>query len=278
MKLARCAFDGDVWWGSVDGEAIRLLASADSIPVGAWTIGALEARASNPVSVLALDDVVLLSPVSNPSKIICVGLNYRDHAVEAGMAIPDTPLVFAKFPSAVVGPGRPIVLPEDSEQVDWEVELAVVIGSPARHVPESEALRVIAGYTVSNDVSARDLQLSDGQFVRAKSYDTFCPVGPWLVTVDELGTADDLEIGLRLNGETLQRSRTSQLVFGIAEIIEFCSRVATLNPGDLILTGTPHGTGFGLKPQRFLGPGDEITAWVEGIGELTNPVIGPDGA
>lgn len=278
MKLARCAFDGDVWWGSVDGEAIRLLASADSIPVGAWTIGALEARASNPVSVVALDDVVLLSPVSNPSKIICVGLNYRDHAVEAGMAIPDTPLVFAKFPSAVVGPGRPIVLPADSKQVDWEVELAVVIGSPARHVPESEALRVIAGYTVSNDVSARDLQLSDGQFVRAKSYDTFCPVGPWLVTVDELGTADDLEIGLRLNGETLQRSRTSQLVFGIAAIIEFCSRVATLNPGDLILTGTPHGTGFGLKPQRFLGPGDEITAWVEGIGELTNPVIGPDGA
>jgi 5-carboxymethyl-2-hydroxymuconate isomerase len=203
-----------------------------------------------------------------------VGLNYRDHAAEAGMAIPDTPLVFAKFPSSLTGPGAAIVLPDDSSQIDWEVELAVVIGSPARHVSEERALDVIAGYTVANDVSARDLQKSDGQFVRAKSYDTFCPVGPWLVTVDELGAADDLEIGLRLNGETLQHSRTSQLVFGVAEIIAFCSRVATLNPGDLILTGTPHGTGFGLDPQRFLSPGDEITAWVEGIGELTNRVVG----
>jgi 2-keto-4-pentenoate hydratase/2-oxohepta-3-ene-1,7-dioic acid hydratase in catechol pathway len=274
MKLARCAYDGDVWWGAVDDGRISLLAATGQIPIGSWSDGALAARASNPAAVVSLDDVSLLHPVADPSKIICVGLNYRDHAAEAGMAIPDTPLVFAKFPSSLTGPGAAIVLPDDSSQIDWEVELAVVIGSPARHVSEESALDVIAGYTVANDVSARDLQRSDGQFVRAKSYDTFCPVGPWLVTVDELGAADDLEIGLRLNGETLQRSRTSQLVFGVAEIIAFCSRVATLNPGDLILTGTPHGTGFGLDPQRFLSPGDEITAWVEGIGELTNRVVG----
>jgi 2-keto-4-pentenoate hydratase/2-oxohepta-3-ene-1,7-dioic acid hydratase in catechol pathway len=274
MKLARCAYDGDVWWGAVDDGRISLLAATGQIPIGSWSDGALAARASNPAAVVSLDDVSLLHPVADPSKIICVGLNYRDHAAEAGMAIPDTPLVFAKFPSSLTGPGAAIVLPDDSSQIDWEVELAVVIGSPARHVSEERALDVIAGYTVANDVSARDLQKSDGQFVRAKSYDTFCPVGPWLVTVDELGAADDLEIGLRLNGETLQHSRTSQLVFGVAEIIAFCSRVATLNPGDLILTGTPHGTGFGLDPQRFLSPGDEITAWVEGIGELTNRVVG----
>jgi 2-keto-4-pentenoate hydratase/2-oxohepta-3-ene-1,7-dioic acid hydratase in catechol pathway len=274
MQVARCTHDGEVWWGAVAADEVRLLAPADQIPVGTWTVGSLEARAANPAAVVAQDEVVLLNPVPDPSKVICIGLNYRDHAAESGLAIPETPFVFAKFPSSLIGPGAPIVLPEDSDQVDWEVELAVVVGSPARHVPESRALDVIAGYTVSNDVSARDLQVSDGQPVRAKSYDTFCPVGPWLVTVDELGAADDLRIGLRLNGETLQDSSTSQLVFGIAEIIAFCSRVATLNPGDLILTGTPHGTGYGLDPQRYLRPGDVMTAWVEGIGELTNPVVG----
>ncbi|HEX2154216.1 MAG TPA: fumarylacetoacetate hydrolase family protein [Acidimicrobiia bacterium] len=273
MKLARCAHDGDVWWGSVEGEEVRLLALAGQAPIATWSAGARRARHAHPLGVVALDEVVLLNPVPDPSKVICVGLNYHDHAAESGTTIPDTPLVFAKFPSSLIGPRTPVILPDDSAQVDWEVELALVIGNPARQVPESGALDVIAGYTVSNDVSARDLQLSDGQFVRAKSYDTFCPVGPWLVTVDELGAADDLGIGLRLNGETMQDSRTSQLAFGVAEIVAFCSRVATLNPGDLILTGTPHGTGYGLDPQRFLSPGDEMTAWVEGIGELTNPVI-----
>lgn len=273
MKLARCANDGDVWWGSVDGEEVRLLARADQAPIGTWSVAALEARAARPEAAVGLDEVALLAPVSAPSKVMCVGLNYRDHAIESGAAIPETPLVFAKFPSSIIGPGAAIVLPADSDQIDWEVELAVVVGSPARHVPESRALDVIAGYTVSNDVSARDLQLSDGQFVRAKSYDTFCPVGPWMVTVDELGAADDLAIGLSVNSEILQDSRTSQLVFGVAEIVAFCSRVATLNPGDLILTGTPHGTGYGLDPQRYLKAGDQMTAWVEGIGELSNPVV-----
>lgn len=274
MKLARCVHDAVVWWGAIDEHEVRLLAPDTGVPVADWAHRSLEASARRPVGVVALDDAALLAPVAAPSKIICVGLNYRDHAVESGLAIPDDPLVFAKFPSSIVGPGARIVLPQDSNQVDWEVELAVVVGSPARHVPESSALDVVLGYTVAIDISARDLQMSDGQFVRAKSYDTFCPVGPWLVTVDELGLAEDLAIGLSVNGETLQDSRTSELIFGIAEIVAFCSRVATLNPGDLILTGTPHGTGYGLDPQRYLRPGDEIVAWVEHIGELNNTVVG----
>lgn len=272
MKLARCAHEGVVWWGVVDGDIVTLLAPDSEIAIGGWTVPSLEAAAKHPAGVAPLDAVTLLSPVPSPSKVICIGLNYRDHAIESGMDIPTVPMVFAKFPSSVVGPGAAIVLPEDSDQIDWEVELAIVIGSPARHVSEADALDVILGYTVSVDVSARDLQMSDGQFVRAKSYDTFCPVGPWLVTADELGDAGDLGIGLKVNGETLQDSRTSDLVFGVRELIAFLSRVGTLNPGDLILTGTPSGVGFGLKPPRYLSPGDEISAWVEGIGELTNPV------
>jgi 2-keto-4-pentenoate hydratase/2-oxohepta-3-ene-1,7-dioic acid hydratase in catechol pathway len=273
MKLARCGYQGVVWWGEVDEREVRLLTSAEELPIGAWTLEALQRLANRPSAAVSVDDVALLAPVPTPSKVILVGLNYREHAVESGADIPNQPLVFAKWPSAVIGHGAPIVLPEDSDQVDWEVELAVVIGSPARHIAESDVLDVIAGYTVSNDVSARDIQVSDGQFVRGKSYDTFCPLGPWIVTTDELGTADDLGIGLSVNGETLQNSRTSDLVFGIAELVSFCSRVATLIPGDLILTGTPQGTGYGLDPQRYLEPGDHIVSWVEGIGELHNPVV-----
>lgn len=273
MKLARCAHKGLVWWGVVDEGTVNLLAPAESVPIGSWNLAALESLSRRPVAKVALGEVSLLAPVPSPSKIVCVGLNYRKHAAESGLAIPASPLIFAKFPSSVIGPGAPIVIPGDSGEVDWEVELAIVMGRPARQLGEADALDFVAGYTVSNDVSARDLQVADGQFVRAKSYDTFCPVGPWVVTVDELGEADDLGIGLSVNGEALQDSSTSDLVFGVREIVSFCSRVATLNPGDLILTGTPEGTGFGLDPQRYLAPGDEVVAWIEGIGELANPVV-----
>ena len=273
MKLARCAHKGLFWWGVVDEGTVNLLAPAESVPIGSWNLAALESLSRRPVAKVALGEVSLLAPVPSPSKIVCVGLNYRKHAAESGLAIPASPLIFAKFPSSVIGPGAPIVIPGDSGEVDWEVELAIVMGRPARQLGEADALDFVAGYTVSNDVSARDLQVADGQFVRAKSYDTFCPVGPWVVTVDELGEADDLGIGLSVNGEALQDSSTSDLVFGVREIVSFCSRVATLNPGDLILTGTPEGTGFGLDPQRYLAPGDEVVAWIEGIGELANPVV-----
>jgi 5-carboxymethyl-2-hydroxymuconate isomerase len=274
MKLARVAHEGMVWWGAVDDDEISLLAPDGQVSLGSWTVESLQSRANSPAGVVSLDSVELLAPVPAPSKVICVGLNYRDHAAESGLAIPKVPLVFAKFPSSVVGPDAEIVLPDDTDEVDWEVELAVVIGRPSRHLPQETALEAVLGYTVAVDVSARDLQASDGQFVRAKSFDTFCPIGPWIATVDDLGAADDLGIGLRLNGETMQDSSTSELVFGVAEILAFCSRVATLNPGDLILTGTPSGTGFGFDPPRYLSAGDEIVAWVEGIGELANPVVG----
>lgn len=274
MKLARCTHQGVVWWGAVDNNDVTLLAPDAGVSLGSWTAGALEGALRRPAGVVGLAEVGLLAPVPTPSKVICVGLNYRDHAKESGMAIPEKPVIFAKFPSSVTGPGAAIVLPEDSNEIDWEVELAIVIGSPTRHVSAADALDAVLGYTVSVDVSARDLQVADGQFVRAKSYDTFCPIGPWLTTADELGDAGDLGIGLKVNGETLQDSRTSELVFGVKEIVAFCSRVATLNPGDLILTGTPSGTGFGLDPQRYLKAGDEVTAWVQGIGEITNPVVG----
>lgn len=273
MKLARCGHEGVTWWGVVDGDSVNLVAQADQIPIGSWTLSGLQAQTRRAGREVALADVELLAPVPYPSKIIAVGLNYRDHAIESGLEIPTSPLTFAKYPSSIVGPGSAVVLPADSDEVDWEVELAIVIGSPARHVSEEDALDVIAGYTVSNDVSARDLQMADGQFVRAKSFDTFCPVGPWITTVDEMGAAEDVGIGLSLNGEKLQDSRTSELVFGVREIIAFCSRVGTLNPGDLILTGTPAGVGFGLDPKRYLEAGDVMSAWVEGIGELTNPVV-----
>lgn len=274
MKLARVAHKGSVWWGAVDGDGISLLAPDGQVSLGSWTVESLQSRASSPAGVVSLESVSLLAPVPSPSKVICVGLNYRDHAAESGLSIPESPLVFAKFPSSVVGPDAEIVLPEDTDEVDWEVELAVVIGRPSRHLTKENALEAVLGYTVAVDVSARDLQASDGQFVRAKSFDTFCPIGPWITTVDDLGAADDLGIGLRVNGETMQDSSTSELVFGVAEILTFCSRVATLNPGDLILTGTPSGTGFGFDPPRYLSAGDEIVAWVEGIGELANPVVG----
>ncbi|MDH3248542.1 MAG: fumarylacetoacetate hydrolase family protein [Acidimicrobiia bacterium] len=273
MKLARCAHDGVVSWGAIEGDHVNLLGAEHAVPLGGWTLAALDTALKRPAAAVSLEEVSLLSPTPAPSKVICVGLNYRDHAIEAGAEIPEIPLIFAKFPSSVIGPGSAIVIPEDSDQIDWEVELAVVIGSSARNVSESDALAAVLGYTVSVDVSARDLQLSDGQFVRAKSYDTFCPTGPWIVTVDELGDASDLGIGLSVNGETMQSSRTSELIFGVEEIIAFCSRVATLNPGDLILTGTPDGTGFGFDPRRYLSPGDRMAAWVEGIGELVNPVV-----
>ena len=272
MKLARCVFQNRVWWAAVEDDQVRLLADADAA-LHQWNRGALQALASVTIGRAELSDVVLLNPVPAPTKVVCVGLNYRDHALEAGMDLPKQPMLFAKFPASLTGPGSPIVIPAASDKIDWEVELTIVISDHTRNIPVERALDAIAGYTIANDVSARDLQMADGQFVRAKSYDTFCPVGPWVVTQDELGAAADLGIGLTVNGETLQDSTTAQLVFDVREIVAYCSSVTTLNPGDIILTGTPSGVGLGLKPPRYLQAGDVVSAWVEGIGSLTNPVV-----
>jgi 2-keto-4-pentenoate hydratase/2-oxohepta-3-ene-1,7-dioic acid hydratase in catechol pathway len=216
-------------------------------------------------------DVELLAPVPRPGKIIAIGRNYADHVTEDGAVPPPSPLIFAKFPSSVVGPGADIVWdPEMTAQVDYEAELAVVIGRRARHVTEQDALDVVLGYTCLNDVSARDLQFGDVQWVRGKSLDTFCPMGPSLVTGDELGNPDDLDIACLVNGEMLQHDRTSSMFYGVRQIISHCSRAFTLEPGDVIATGTPGGVGIFRNPPRLLGDGDVVTVAIEGIGELVN--------
>ena len=211
-------------------------------------------------------------PIERPGKIVCVGLNYRDHAEEQGTALPTAPLLFAKWPNTLIGPGDPIVIPPAVTKCDYEAELGVVIGSTVRDVSAENALEAVAGYICLNDVSARDLQFADGQWTRGKSPDTFCPVGPTLVPRDEVPDPQALTIRAILNGETLQDSTTANMVFGVAEIIEYVTRTITLEPGDLIATGTPAGVGAFREPSVYMQAGDEITIEIEGLGSLTNPV------
>jgi len=219
-----------------------------------------------------LSSVSVLSPVGRPGKVVCVGLNYRDHAAESGLPVPESPVIFSKFGTSVIGPGVAVVIPPITEQVDYKAELGVVIGRTAKAVGVREAIHHVLGYTCVNDVSARDLQFSDGQFIRGKSLDTFCPVGPAIVTADEVPDPDDLGISCRLNGEVLQESSTSEMVFSVAELISFISQGITLEPGDLIATGTPSGVGVARHSQVFLKDGDVVRVEVEGIGVLENTV------
>ena len=208
----------------------------------------------------------------NPSpKIVCVGLNYSDHTAESGFEAPKAPLLFGKYANTLCGDGDTIVLPPGGGHVDAEAELAVVIGSPASRVSAADALDVVAGYTCANDVSHRDIQFADGQWFRGKAFDTFCPAGPDVVPVGELD-ASDLRIQQRLNGELLQDSRTSFLIFGVPELVSYISAAVTLEPGDLILTGTPVGVGVFREPKVALQPGDEVEIEIEGIGILHNRV------
>jgi 2-keto-4-pentenoate hydratase/2-oxohepta-3-ene-1,7-dioic acid hydratase in catechol pathway len=211
-------------------------------------------------------------PIERPQKIICVGLNYHDHAAEGAQKVPERPLLFAKWPNTLIGPQEPIVLPAITSKVDYEGELAVVIGRRARGLRVDDALDVVAGYLCSNDVSARDLQFSDGQWVRGKTLDTFCPVGPSLVPASEIPDPQTLRLRTILNGEVVQEAPTSDMIFSVADIVAFVSEAITLEPGDLILTGTPAGVGIFRDPELLLKPGDEVTVEIEGIGTLTNPV------
>jgi 2-keto-4-pentenoate hydratase/2-oxohepta-3-ene-1,7-dioic acid hydratase in catechol pathway len=212
-------------------------------------------------------------PIDVPSKIVCVGLNYRDHAEEQGVELPTAPLLFAKWPNALVGPGEPIVIPPLVTQCDYEAELGVVIGSRVRGVSKENAFEAVRGYICANDVSARDLQFADGQWTRGKSPDTFCPIGPALVPAAEVPDPHHLRIRAIVSGEVLQDSTTANLIFGVDDIISHASQTMTLEPGDLILTGTPAGVGVFRDPQRLLRPGDEVTIEIEGVGALTNPVV-----
>jgi 2-keto-4-pentenoate hydratase/2-oxohepta-3-ene-1,7-dioic acid hydratase in catechol pathway len=213
--------------------------------------------------------------LETPQKIVCIGLNYRDHAQEQGVALPERPLLFSKWPNTLIGNGDAIRIPPVTKQVDYEAELGVVIGRRASRVSRDDALDVVRGYVVANDVSARDLQFSDGQWVRGKSLDTFLPVGE-VVPASEVPDPQALPIRAIRNGETLQDSNTGNMVFGVAEIVSFVSQAITLEPGDLIITGTPAGVGAFRTPQVWLEPGDEITIEIDGVGSITNPVAAAD--
>jgi 2-keto-4-pentenoate hydratase/2-oxohepta-3-ene-1,7-dioic acid hydratase in catechol pathway len=218
-----------------------------------------------------LDGLRLLAPIARPGKIIGIGRNYRDHAAEEGVEPPGAPLIFGKWPTTIVGPGAEIRWdPALTAQVDYEAELGVVIGSTARRVGQAEALDYVLGYTCLNDVSARDLQFGDGQWVRGKSLDTFCPIGPAIVTTDEIPDPQRLRLSCTVSGERLQDATTADMYFGVAEIVSYCSQAFTLEPGDIIATGTPSGVGAFRKPPRYLRDGDVVVVEVEGIGRLEN--------
>ena len=236
------------------------------------------AEANNRGWLTPSQDAYWFAPVPRPGKLICIGLNYRDHAAESNMAIPKQPVVFSKFSTAVIAPGEPVVLPATSEQVDYEAELAVVIGRRAKNVRAELALDHVLGYTCFNDVSARDFQFADGQWQRGKSCDTFAPMGPTIVTADEVADPHHLSIKLILNGQAMQDSNTDRFIFGIPELIEFLSQTITLEPGDVIATGTPPGVGFARKPPVFLKPGDKMEVVIEKVGTLGNPVTAAEKA
>ena len=227
--------------------------------------------------VLPLESVKLTAPIPRPPKILCIGLNYRDHAIESKMEVPSVPTVFAKYGNAVIGPGDPIILWSATQKPDYEAELAVVIGKRAKQVPRSEWQDYIFGYTIVNDVSARDVQLATSQWTLGKSFDTFAPIGPHVVTADEVTDPHALDIRLSIGGETLQHSNTRELIFGVPDLIEYLSKLLTLEPGDIISTGTPAGVGLGRTPPRWLRPGEEVVIEIEKIGTLRNPVIAEQG-
>ena len=222
---------------------------------------------------ISLDDVTLLSPVSSPPKIVCLGLNYKDHVEEQGKDTPDEPILFMKPRTAIIGPDQPIIRPKLVKQLDYEAELAIVIGEKGKNIPVSEANKHIFGYTAFNDVSARDIQFKDKQWTRGKSFDTFAPMGPCITTANQIGNPNNLRVRTRVNGELRQDSSTKNMVFNIYEIVHHLSQVMTLEPGDIIATGTPAGVGVFMKPKpRFLSPGDLVEVEIEKIGILSNTV------
>jgi len=238
---------------------------------------AIDAAAANPASTrYAASKTKLLTPIQSPRKIVCIGLNYRDHAIEGGKAIPTEPVLFSKFPTALVGPGDDIVLPRVAHKVDYEAELVIVIGKIAKHVPNDErAFDFVGGYTCGHDVSARDWQFrgEEKQWTIGKTFDTFAPVGPWIVTPDENFDPHNARIQLRLNGETMQNSSTIEFIFGVPAMLSFLTQVFTLEPGDLIFTGTPPGVGISRKPPVLLKAGDVTEVEIDGIGVLKNQVV-----
>lgn len=288
MKLATFTQAGTTRIGVVDGEAIvDLSAAAPNLPtemcafLAAGTAALATARqATEQVGAprLALADVTIQAPILRPPKILAVGLNYRDHIAETGMQTPQYPMIFNKQSTAVTGPDTAIHVPRVSGDVDYEGELAVVIGRFCRHVPKNRAAEVIAGYTIAHDVSVRDWQRRVPTFTMGKSFDTHCPLGPYLVTADEVGDPHALDLETRVNGEVRQSSNTCQLLFDCFDLVEHLSTAFTLEPGDVISTGTPGGVGFAMKPPKYLTPGDRVRIAIDKLGVLENHVVAePEG-
>lgn len=285
MKLVSFLQDGQPCIGLVRGDELVDLSKADSglprcmkalLEMGPEGLERVRTCAEAPAT-LALEDARLLPPVSHPEKVICVGVNYADHAAESGMEPPSEPVIFNKFPTTLRAHGDEIVLPALSSEVDYEAELVVVVGAGGKHIKKEQALDHVAGYTCGNDVSARDWQKGKpgGQWLLGKSFDSFGPTGPVLVTADEIQDPGMLAIRCRLNGQTMQDSCTDQLIFPVDELIAYVSSVATLKPGDLLFTGTPPGVGMARSPAVFLQPGDQVEVDIERIGLLRNSVAGP---
>jgi 2,4-diketo-3-deoxy-L-fuconate hydrolase len=245
------------------------------VPMGDDIVAYLVTGRVNEDRAVPLAELELRASIPRPGKIICVGLNYSDHAAETNTPVPDEPPLFGKYSNSVIAHHDPVIVPPVTQQPDYEAELAVVIGRVAKNVPAASALEYVAGYTCANDVSARDLQARNAQWTRGKAVDTFLPLGPWLVTADEISEPGNLSIRLLLNGEIMQDSNTGQMIWSVAELVAFISLTMTLEPGDVITTGTPPGVGIARMPTRFLEDGDEVTVEIERIGRLTNHVVRP---
>jgi len=250
----------------------------DIIPIlagGRAALGKIEAFLAHPPAeaLLPLDSVKIMAPVPRPPKIICIGLNYRDHAKEAAMEVRTVPAVFAKYSNTLIACGDNIVLPRNSQKVDYEAEMAFVIGRGGRHIPADAWREHVFGYTNFNDVSARDVQMATSQWTMGKTFDTFGPMGPWLVSADEIPDPHNLNISLTLNGEKLQDANTGDLIFKIPDLVEFLSSLMTLETGDVVATGTPSGVGFSHKPPKWLTPGADVVVRIDGLGELRNKCV-----
>ncbi|MBL9046658.1 MAG: fumarylacetoacetate hydrolase family protein [Tabrizicola sp.] len=269
MKLLRHGPQGQEKPGLLDGKGQIRDLSAHVSDIGGAVLTNLDAlRTLDPESLPLVPGTPRLGPcVGGIGKFIGIGLNYADHAAEAGLKVPPEPIIFLKATSAISGPDDPILIPRGSEKTDWEVELAVVIGKPGKYIAEAEALSHIAGYCVANDVSERAFQTErSGQWTKGKSSDSFGPIGPWLVTADEVPDPQNLPMWLKVNGETMQNGSTATMVYGAAFLVSYLSQFFTLHPGDVISTGTPPGVGMGLKPPRYLKPGDVVELGINGLG------------
>ncbi len=279
MRLVTFTDNGSTRAGALDDAGIIDLTAAglpsrmiDLLAGGAEAMDRAREAIRKAARAVSIEDAEILAPVPRPGKVLAIGLNYRDHAEESGQPIPQRPVVFAKMPTCITGPGKPVYVPRVSRAVDWEAELCFVIGQTARYVAAADASGYVAGYCAGNDISVRDWQFHSPTWMMGKSFDTHGPIGPWLVTPDEVDTAN-LDIRLFVNGEQKQSSNTNQLIFGVGEIIEYLSAGFTLEPGDVVFTGTPAGVGASRKPPEFLRPGDTVRVEIDGLGVLENPVV-----